>query len=72
MTDDGNRKSIGAAAHRRGPWTSAEVARQADANRAQVLQDRARGIGANLSEASALARFANRFADAFHHVRRSA
>jgi hypothetical protein len=54
---------------RHGRWTSREIARQESANRAQVQRDRARGIGANLSEAAALARFANRFADAFKHVR---
>lgn len=56
-------------AHRRGRWTSREIARQESANRAQVTQDRARGIGANLSEAAALARFANRFAEAFKSAR---
>jgi hypothetical protein len=46
---------------KQGRWTGREVARQESANRAQVQRDRARGIGANLSEAAALARFANRF-----------
>jgi hypothetical protein len=53
----------------RGPWTRAEIARQEDANRAQLRRDRARGVGANLAEAAALARFANRFAKAFSHTR---
>ncbi len=53
----------------RGPWTRAEIARQEDANRAQLRHDRARGVGANLAEAAALARFANRFAKAFSHTR---
>ncbi|MFZ2052082.1 MAG: hypothetical protein WAU69_14265 [Solirubrobacteraceae bacterium] len=56
-------------AHRRGQWTSGEIARQESADRAQVMLDRARGVGANLSEAAALARFANRFAEAFKSVR---
>ncbi len=51
------------------PWTKREIERQEDANRAQVKRDRARGVGANLSEAAALARFANRFAEAFKHAR---
>lgn len=52
-----------------GQWTSREIARQDSANREQVRRDRARGIGANLSEAAALARFANRFAEAFQRAR---
>jgi hypothetical protein len=53
----------------RGPWTAEEVAREERANRAQVEHDRARGVSTNLEEAAALARFANRFAEAFRHVR---
>ncbi len=53
----------------RGPWTPEEIARNERANRAQVALDRARGVGVNLEEAAALARFANRFSDAFRHVR---
>jgi hypothetical protein len=53
----------------RGAWTPEEIARHERANRAQVERDRARGVGANLEEAAALARFANRFAEAFRHVR---
>ena len=55
----------------KGPWTAEEVAREERANRAQVERDRARGVSANLEEAAALARFANRFAEAFRHVRRA-
>jgi hypothetical protein len=54
----------------KGPWTSEEIARHERADRAQVMRDRARGVSANLEEAVALARFANRFSDAFRHVRR--
>jgi hypothetical protein len=53
----------------KGPWTPEEIARNERAARAQVARDRARGVGANLEEAAALARFANRFAEAFRHVR---
>ena len=55
----------------RGPWTAEEIARQERADKAQVAHDRARGIGPNLEEAAALARFANRFAEAFRHARRA-
>jgi hypothetical protein len=54
---------------RRGPWTPEEIARNERAKQAQVAHDRARGVGANLEEAAALARFANRFAQAFRHAR---
>jgi hypothetical protein len=53
----------------KGPWTPEEIARNERANRAQVERDRARGVSTNLEEAAALARFANRFAEAFRHVR---
>jgi len=53
----------------KGAWTPEEIARNERATRAQVARDRARGVGANLEEAAALARFANRFAEAFRHVR---
>lgn len=69
---DGKRGNVDHKRLTAGPWTAAEIARQKDANRAQVLRDRARGVSANLSEAAALARFTNRFADAFGHVRHSA
>lgn len=52
-----------------GDWTPEEIARNERATSAQVARDRARGVGANLEEAAALARFANRFAEAFRHVR---
>jgi hypothetical protein len=52
-----------------GPWTAEEIARNERANRAQVAHDRARGVSTNLEEAAALARFANRFAEAFRHAR---
>jgi hypothetical protein len=55
----------------RGPWTPEEIARHKRADRAQVEHDRARGMSANLAEAAALARFANRFAEAFRHARRA-
>jgi hypothetical protein len=53
----------------KGAWTAEEIARNERATRAQVTRDRERGIGANLEEAAALARFANRFAEAFRHAR---
>jgi hypothetical protein len=55
----------------KGPWTPAEIAREERANRAQVAHDRARGMSTNLEESAALARFANRFAQAFRHARRA-
>jgi hypothetical protein len=55
----------------RGPWTHEEIARHERADRAQVERNRIRGAGANLEEAAALARFANRFAEAFRHARRA-
>jgi hypothetical protein len=54
----------------KGPWTPEEIARNERANRAQVARDRRRGVSANLEEAAALARFANRFSEAFRHARR--
>lgn len=53
----------------KGPWTAEEIARNERANRAQVERDRARGVSVNLEEAAALARFANRFAEAFRDAR---
>jgi hypothetical protein len=53
----------------RGPWTPQEIARHERANQAQVAHDRARGVSANLEEAVALSRFANRFSEAFRHAR---
>jgi hypothetical protein len=54
----------------RGPWTPEEIARNEHARITQVARDRTRGVGANLTEAAALARFANRFAAAFKDARR--
>jgi hypothetical protein len=53
----------------KGPWTAEEIARNERADQAQVAHDRARGVTTNLEEAAALARFANRFAEAFRHAR---
>ena len=53
----------------KGPWTPEEIARNERAQKAQVELDRARGTAANLEEAAALARFANRFSEAFSDVR---
>lgn len=53
----------------KGQWTPEEIARNERATSEQVARDRARGVSANLQEAAALARFANRFAEAFRHVR---
>jgi hypothetical protein len=55
----------------RGPWTVEEIARSERANKAQVARDRERGVSANLEEAVALSRFANRFSEAFRHARRA-
>ncbi len=60
-----------AKARPRGPWTPAEIARNKRADQAQVAHDRARGVSANLEEAVALSRFANRFSEAFRHARRA-
>jgi hypothetical protein len=54
-----------------GPWTAEEIARNERAAQAQVAHDRARGVSANLEEAVALSRFANRFSEAFRHARRA-
>jgi hypothetical protein len=53
----------------KGPWTPEEVARNERAQKAQVKLDRARGAATDLEEAAALARFANRFSEAFRDVR---
>jgi hypothetical protein len=55
----------------RGPWTAEEIARNERAKQAQVTRDRARGVSANLEEAVALCRFANRFSEAFRDARRA-
>jgi hypothetical protein len=53
----------------KGAWTPEEIARNERANKAQVKRDRARGVSTNLEEVVALTRFANRFSEAFRHVR---
>jgi hypothetical protein len=55
----------------RRPWTAEEIARNERANKAQVARDRERGVSANLEEAVALSRFANRFSEAFRDARRA-
>jgi hypothetical protein len=55
----------------KGSWTPAEIARNERASQAQVVRDRTRGVSANLEEAAALARFANRFSEAFRRARRA-
>jgi hypothetical protein len=53
----------------RGPWTPEEIAREERVTRARVLQDRERGVAANIEEVAALTRAANIIADAFKHAR---
>ena len=60
-----------AAVRSHGPWTERELARHQRIDLIQVRRDRERGVSANLAEAAALARFANRFAKAFEHARRA-
>jgi hypothetical protein len=55
---------------RSGEWTAEEVAREQAAGRARVARARARGAEANVKEAAALARFANRVAAAAETARR--
>jgi len=55
---------------RTGKWTPEEVAREQAASRARVARSRARGAEANLKEAAALARFANKVAAAAETARR--
>jgi hypothetical protein len=55
----------------RGLWTPEEIARNEQVARARVARDRKRGASANLEETVALTRFANRFAEAFRHARRT-
>jgi hypothetical protein len=55
----------------RGPWTPEEIARNERVAHARVLRDRKRGVSANLEDAVALTRFANRFAEAFKDARRA-
>jgi hypothetical protein len=53
-----------------GEWTSEEVAREKAARSARSARARARGAEANVQEAAALARFANRVASAAEIARR--
>lgn len=55
---------------RAGEWTAQEVAREQAAGEARLVRARARGAEANLKEAAALARFANRVAAAAEAARR--
>jgi hypothetical protein len=54
----------------RGEWTDAEIAREEAATRARVGRDRKAGPAENVRAAAALARFANRVADAAEAARR--
>lgn len=53
-----------------GPWTAAEVAREEAATAERLARDRQRSPAANVHAAAALARFANRVADAAEKARR--
>jgi hypothetical protein len=53
-----------------GPWTDEEIAREEAASRARVERDRQAGAAENVRAATALARFANRVADAAASARR--
>jgi hypothetical protein len=55
----------------RGPWTPEEIARNERVARARVASDRKRGVSANLEDAVALTRFANRLAEAFKDAKRA-
>jgi hypothetical protein len=55
----------------KGPWTIQEIAREERATHMRVMRDRERGVTVNLEEASAFARAANTFAQAFVHDRRA-
>ncbi len=50
-------------------WNVDEVRREENAERARVRRDAARGVSRNLEDAAAHTRFAQRFAEAFKHVR---
>jgi hypothetical protein len=66
------RMSHGAGSERKptGEWTAEEVAREQAAEGARIARARARGAEANVKEAAALARFANRVAAAAEIARR--
>lgn len=53
-----------------GDWTDEEVEREEAATRARTARDREAGPGENVRAAAALARFANRVADAAETARR--
>jgi hypothetical protein len=53
-----------------GEWTAEEVAREQEATSARNARARARGAEANVKEAAALARFANRVSAAAETARR--
>lgn len=55
---------------RTGQWTAEEVAREQAVGERRISRARARGAEANLKEAAALARFANRVAAAAETARR--
>lgn len=55
----------------KGPWTPEEIARNERVAQIRVLQDRARGVSANLEDMVKLTRFANRLAEAFRDARRA-
>jgi len=52
-------------------WTSEEVRREEDAQRARVRRDAARGVSKNLENVVAHTEFAKRFAEAFRPARRA-
>jgi hypothetical protein len=60
-----------AAEPKRREWTSDEIRREEQAQRARVRRDAARGVSRNLSDAVAQTEFAKRFADAFKRARRA-
>jgi hypothetical protein len=53
-----------------GPWTDEEIAHEESATRARTERDREAGAAENVRAAAALARFANRVADAAASARR--
>jgi hypothetical protein len=59
-----------ARAQPRGDWTDAEIAREEATTRERVARDRKSGPAENVRAAAALARFANRVADAAEAARR--
>jgi hypothetical protein len=53
-----------------GRWTDEEIAREESVTRARVARNRETGAAENVRAAAALARFANRVADAAASARR--